>query len=172
MAFFCKRRGICPSCGTRRMAEAAAHLVDHVIPMVPVRQWVLSFPIPLRSLFAVHPDLLAPILQIIHRAIATLLIEQTGIKRDQAATGAVTLIQRFGSATSDRYTENWRPPARDRTWPAADIRPQKADFLFAVSQFTNTFNQFSNNSTAMDGLYSIRMVFRSHITSQRALQLR
>ena len=48
------------------MAEAAAHLVDHVIPKVPVRQWVLSFPIPLRSLFAVHPELLAPVLQIIH----------------------------------------------------------------------------------------------------------
>ena len=59
------------------MAEAAAHLVDHVIPKVPVRQWVLSFPIPLRSLFAVHPELLAPVLQIIHRAIATFLIDQT-----------------------------------------------------------------------------------------------
>ena len=75
------------------MAEAAAHLVDHVIPKVPVRQWVLSFPIHLRSLFAVHPELLAPILQIIHRAIATFLFTQTGQKRDQAATGAVTLIQ-------------------------------------------------------------------------------
>ena len=38
MAFACKRLGICPSCGPRRMAEAAAHLVDHVIPKVPVRQ--------------------------------------------------------------------------------------------------------------------------------------
>ena len=82
------------------MAEAAAHLVDHVIPKVPVRQWVLSFPIPLRSLFAVHPELLAPIFQIIHRAIATFLFTQTGQKRDQAATGAVTLIQRFGSAAN------------------------------------------------------------------------
>ncbi len=70
--------------GTRRMAKAAAHLVDHVIPKVPVRQWALSFPIPLRSLFAVHPELLAPVLQIIHRAIATFRIGQTGIKRDQA----------------------------------------------------------------------------------------
>ena len=100
VAFSCKRRGICPSCGTRRMNEAAAHLVDHVIPKVPVRQWVLSFPIPLRSLFAVHPDLLAPVLQIIHRAIATFLFTQTGISRTEAATGAVTLIQRFGSAAN------------------------------------------------------------------------
>ena len=45
VAFSCKRRGFCPSCGARRMAETAAHLVDHVIPRVPVRQWVLSFPI-------------------------------------------------------------------------------------------------------------------------------
>jgi hypothetical protein len=67
---------------------------------VPVRQWVLSFPIPLRSLFAVHPELLAPVLQIIHRVIATHLIRQAGVKRSEAATGAVTLIQRFGSAAN------------------------------------------------------------------------
>ena len=28
VAFSCKRRGICPACGARRMAETAAHLVD------------------------------------------------------------------------------------------------------------------------------------------------
>ena len=39
-------------------------------------------------------------LQIIHRAIAKFLFTQTGQKRDQAATGAVTLIQRFGSAAN------------------------------------------------------------------------
>ena len=66
VAFSCKRRGICPSRGTRRMAVAAAHLVDHLIPRVPVRHWVLLFPIPLRSLFAVHTELLLPVLQIIH----------------------------------------------------------------------------------------------------------
>jgi hypothetical protein len=35
-AFSCKRRGFCPTCGARRMAETAAHLVDHVIPRVKV----------------------------------------------------------------------------------------------------------------------------------------
>ena len=89
-----------PGAGARRMAETAAWLVDRVIPKVPVRQWVLSFPIPLRSLFAVHPELLAPVLQIIHRVIATHLIKQAGIKRSAAATGAITLIQRFGSAAN------------------------------------------------------------------------
>ena len=33
------------------MNEAVAWLVNQVIPRVPARQWVLSFPIPLRSLF-------------------------------------------------------------------------------------------------------------------------
>lgn len=39
VAFSCKGRGFCPSCGGRRMTERAAHLVDHVLPDVPVRQW-------------------------------------------------------------------------------------------------------------------------------------
>jgi hypothetical protein len=50
VAFSCKRRGFCPSCGPSRMAHTAARLVDHVIPQVPVRQCVLSLPIPLRLL--------------------------------------------------------------------------------------------------------------------------
>ncbi|MGH8480817.1 MAG: transposase zinc-binding domain-containing protein, partial [Gammaproteobacteria bacterium] len=98
--FGCKRRGFCPSCGARRMAEAAAHLIDHVIPRVPVRQWVISFPIPLRLLFAAHPHLLSSVLQIVHRILSTFLIQQTGLERTEAKTGAVTLIQRFGSAAN------------------------------------------------------------------------
>ncbi len=34
VAFSCKRRGFCPSCGARRMAQSAAHLVNQVIPNV------------------------------------------------------------------------------------------------------------------------------------------
>ena len=44
VAFSCKLRGVCPSCGGRRMSETAAHVVDRVLPSVPVRQWVLSVP--------------------------------------------------------------------------------------------------------------------------------
>ncbi len=82
------------------MAETAAYLVDHILPRVAVRQWVLSFPIPLRSLFAIHPELITPVLCIVHRAINTHLIQQTQVKRKDAATGAITLIQRFGSAAN------------------------------------------------------------------------
>ncbi|MBN1669736.1 MAG: transposase zinc-binding domain-containing protein [Kiritimatiellae bacterium] len=34
----CKGRGFCPSCGGRRMADTAAHLVERVLPHVAVRQ--------------------------------------------------------------------------------------------------------------------------------------
>ncbi|MHA5728541.1 transposase zinc-binding domain-containing protein, partial [Pseudomonas aeruginosa] len=44
VAYSCKKRGLCPSCGARRMAESARHLVDEVFGPRPVRQWVLSFP--------------------------------------------------------------------------------------------------------------------------------
>ena len=74
------------------MAETAAHLVDRVISPVPVRQWVLSLTIPLRILFAAQPQLLAPLLQVIHRVIAGFLVKRAGSKLSRANAGAVTLI--------------------------------------------------------------------------------
>ncbi len=70
--FSCKARAVCPSCGGRRMAERAANLVDHVLPAVPMRQWVLSLPFRLRYLLAWNHELCREVL-------------------------AVTAIQRFGS---------------------------------------------------------------------------
>lgn len=48
VTFSCKKRGFCPSCGARRMPETAALLADEVFPHVPLRQWVISCPFPLR----------------------------------------------------------------------------------------------------------------------------
>ena len=36
VAFSCKRRGFCPSCGARRVAESARHLVEEVFGPSPV----------------------------------------------------------------------------------------------------------------------------------------
>jgi len=98
VAFSCKRRGFCPSCGARRMAETAALLSDEVFPDVPLRQWVISFPFPLRYLFAAHPKAMGKVLGIVYRAISTHLIHKAGYQLKDGSTGAVTLIQRFGSA--------------------------------------------------------------------------
>ena len=92
VAFSCKRRGFCPSCGARRMAESAALLVDEVFPEQPVRQWVLSFPYPLRFLFASRPAIMGQVLGIVYRVIAGHLIKKAGFTRRTARTGAVTLM--------------------------------------------------------------------------------
>ena len=58
------------------MIETSAHLVDHVIPEVPTRQWVLSFPWPLRLLFNSRPALLSRVLAVVVRVIETDLIHR------------------------------------------------------------------------------------------------
>ena len=98
VAFSCKKRGFCPSCGAARMADSAALLVDEVLPHQPMRQWVLSVPFPLRFLFASNPKAMTRALAIVYRAIATLLVRKAGYTKTTSQTGAVTLIQRFGGA--------------------------------------------------------------------------
>jgi len=98
LAFSFKKRGFCPSCGARRIAESSALLVDEVFPAQPVRQWVLSVPYPLRFRFARRPEVMARVLGIVYRCIATHLVKEAGFSRKTAQTGAVTLVQRFSSA--------------------------------------------------------------------------
>lgn len=74
LAFSCKRRGFCSSGGARRMVDGAAWLVDQVLPERSIRQWVLSFLFPLRSLLATHPALIGRVLGIVYRVIAAHLI--------------------------------------------------------------------------------------------------
>jgi len=60
------------------MAQTAAHLLDHVIPRVPGRQWVrvcqVRLPISLRRLLAAQPKLVTPVLQVVHRVITRHLL--------------------------------------------------------------------------------------------------
>jgi len=98
VAFSCKRRGFCPSCGGRRMSESAIHLVDEVLPIKPVRQWVISFPIQIRLLLAVRPKIMSEVLNIVTSTISKHLCKKAGFKKSQAKAGVVTLIQRFGGS--------------------------------------------------------------------------
>ena len=70
------------------------------LPHVPARQWVLSLPIPLRLLLAAQPKPVTPVLQVVHRVIARHLLGQAALKADEADSGAITQIQRFGSAAN------------------------------------------------------------------------
>ncbi|MCG5055987.1 MAG: transposase [Myxococcales bacterium] len=99
VAFSCKRRGFCPSCLGRRMAETAAHVVDNVFPAVPARQWVLTVPHALRYRMAREPHLASVVLRVFLREVSRWYrkrARKAGV-RGALATGAVTVIQRFGS---------------------------------------------------------------------------
>ena len=53
--------------------HTAAHLVDHVIPSVPVRQWVISVPKRLRGMLADRPAAVAALTKIFLDEIERLL---------------------------------------------------------------------------------------------------
>ena len=61
------------------MVESAAHLVDHVFPEVAVRQFVLTFPFPLRFLLAAQPEALTQVLAVVQRGISTFVIHRSGL---------------------------------------------------------------------------------------------
>jgi len=101
VAFSCKGRGFCPSCGGRRMAEEAAHLVDHVLPEQPMRQWVLTVPHRVRYLIAFDRALCAQVRRIFVRAVETLLRKKARRSGVQAGRGgAVMFLQRFGGSVN------------------------------------------------------------------------
>ena len=84
LPFSCKKRGLCPSCGGRRMSDTAAYLVERVFPWIPTRQGVLSLPFKLRY---------SDILNIFVRAVFSELRRRArtllGLNRSQC--GAVTV---------------------------------------------------------------------------------
>ena len=95
--FSCKGRGFCPSCGGRRMTESAARLVDHVLPHVPIRQWVLSLPYRLRYLLASNHDLCRAVLGVYAHALLAFQCRRARRCRLRGGqSGCVTVIQRFG----------------------------------------------------------------------------
>ena len=91
--FPCKIRGLCASCGAKRMAQQSAHLVDRVFPDVTLRQWVLSVPFALRPMVSLDRELQSRCLQIFVEEIF-----QVYRGRPSDEVGAVSVIQRFGSA--------------------------------------------------------------------------
>jgi Putative transposase/Transposase zinc-binding domain len=92
----CKQRGLCPSCGTRRMCDTAATVTDRILPNVPVRQWVMSLPFELRGLAALKPNVLTALGRIFVEEIARTTKRLAG--EAGAETGAVSFPQRFGGS--------------------------------------------------------------------------
>lgn len=87
---------------TTRVTQTAAHLVDHVFPHLPVRQWVLSVPKRLRYFIRGDGAALNSALRIFLRVIEQCLLRHCpgAAKLDKASVhiGAVAFIHRFGSS--------------------------------------------------------------------------
>jgi len=99
VAFSCKGRGFCPSCGAARMVDTAAWLCDAVMPEVPVRQWVLSLPYRVRVLCAYDAAASAAVRSVLVRAVSGCYertARRAGVPRPR--TGSVAFVQRFDSA--------------------------------------------------------------------------
>ena len=81
------------------MANTAAHLVDRVLPAVPLRQWVLSLPFELRRLAAFDAKVLATLARVFAEALSDRYRQWgRGAGSSSSQTGAVTFVQRFGSS--------------------------------------------------------------------------
>ncbi len=89
IALSCKGRGVCPSCNSRRMVATAAHLTDHVLPPLPVRQWVLAVPERLRYFLQRDADLQGAALRLFLRAVEQCLRAHSPGSGPAAGLGAV-----------------------------------------------------------------------------------
>jgi hypothetical protein len=101
VAFSCKRRGFCPGCVARRMADIGVHLEQRVLPEAPVRHWICSLPWGLRALLGygkrICADVLAAVIGELGRSLKRRAKKLLGLSSvSEALTGAVgaVLLQR------------------------------------------------------------------------------
>lgn len=95
IAFSCKGRGICPSCNQRAMVETAAHLIDSVLPQVPFRQFVMSFPKRVRCYLENHKTLQTVLKIVVDEIRKTLIANNPDVHTPHM--GAISFIQHFGN---------------------------------------------------------------------------
>ena len=96
MAFSCKGRGLCPSCGAKRAAELAAFLMDEVVEGVGHAQWVFTIPKMLRVYFLHHRELLGELSRAAAQTAKQLLAAAAG-EEEGFRSGVVSVVQTFGS---------------------------------------------------------------------------
>ena len=111
------------------MAERAAHLLDSVLPRVPVRPWVLSLPYWLRYRLAYDHKLCRAVLGVFARALLGFYRRQAreaGIA--DGRSGTVTAIQRFASGL--RLNVHFHTAALDGVF----VEPPNGELRFVAAQ--------------------------------------
>lgn len=87
-----------------------------------MRQWVLSVPFAPRYLCARGPEAIGAALGVIYGTIAAFQRRKAGYRRAEADSGAVTLIQRVGSALNLNVHFHMLMP--DEVYLGAGARPE------------------------------------------------
>jgi hypothetical protein len=95
VAFSCKGRGLCPSCGAKRAAELAAFLMDEIVEDVGHAQWVFTIPKMLRVYFLHHRELLGELSRAAAETVKGLLAAAAG-EEEGFRPGVVSVVQTFG----------------------------------------------------------------------------
>ncbi len=93
LAFSCRRRGLCPSCSAKRSALTVSHAVDHLLPAVPFRQWVLVLPKRVRFFMHRRPELEGEV----SRILANVIERHIGKGAPRGSPAQIHFVQRSGS---------------------------------------------------------------------------
>ncbi len=98
VAFGCGGRGFCPSCLGRKMASRTLNLTECVLPAVPVRQWVLTFPFAWRSRLGFDAPLFGALTRLFVQTVLAFYTERLKEKSGVGGkSGAVVALQRTSS---------------------------------------------------------------------------
>ncbi len=98
-ALYGKKRGFCPRCCAKRQAKVTSHLTENILPIAAYRQFVVSFPIPMRYWLNSNKTLFSKIHQILIKVIHQHYLttaSDVGIKNP--LPGSISFTQRWGSA--------------------------------------------------------------------------
>ena len=126
VAFSCKRRGVCPSCGAKRAVTFAEHIYENVLEDVPQRHIVFTIPKRLRPFFKYDRALLS----ILFTAAWKALSEVLGI--DHRELGAILTVQTAGEALN--YHPHLHGMIADGYWKDSVFTPFSDIDLKAITQ--------------------------------------
>ena len=161
----------------RRMADTAAHLVDRVLPHVPIRQWVISFPWAVRFQLARDSKLLTRALEIFIEEVFRYYKRELIYAREEldpddwrhrrslpfeaeTVGGAVTSVQRYGSSLNCHVHGHslvldgvyWRDPETQRVHFFQAPRPT----LEALEEVVHRVAKRVNGMLEREGVLVVR----------------
>ena len=96
VAFSCKGRSLCPSCGAKRAAIFSDLLQNKILADVPHAQWVFSIPKMLRLYFLHHRELLGELARLAYETVREMMA--AAVEEPHARPGMVAVIQSFGAS--------------------------------------------------------------------------